>query len=494
MSISQSFISDIRSLLDLCKCYNIDVHTNEFDKLFFELNIPNTNVGCKVGFFQDTMNVGLDYEYCIIRDFKQELDVKYEIIKVLNDLTLIKINDSIENDVMNAFNDVSNDSIENDVMNAFNDMSNDSIENDVMNAFNDVSNDSIENDVMNALNDIKPNAWVYVVWGNIKYLIGSIVSAYSLRKLNTIHKIVLMYDKTLISSKWGDSSELTEIPSELYDIFDEIIGIDMIELNSVSFGTKKQQQLYNKTFNNYSINKWQCLNLIQYNKVCFIDSDIIFINKEYNEFVLDDIFDINTPAGCFSNPFIDKYKKGGIKSYYEELNNNGDIVSYELINKSLKTSIVVSGGIVLLSPENNGFDKLIQYAKSVSVKNYYGNKDCYSGIDEQLISEYYSNRKINWYYIHQVYQMIPWHYKTWYSKLLNYNLSIGLHYYHDKPWEIGQGNEWDDVIYWWNIYILLPKSLKSILNDFIPEKLVNKYDKYKNYKSSLSDSDYYIKK
>ena len=157
MSISQSFIDDVRSLLDVCKCYNIDVHTNEFDKLFFDLNIPNKNVGDKVGFFQDTITIGLEYEYCIIRDFNKnssELDVSYEIIKVINDLTLIKINVD------------SNESI----------------------------NTTSESEVV----ENKLNAWVYVVWGNIKYLIGAIVSAYSLKKLNTKHKIVLMYDKNLI--------------------------------------------------------------------------------------------------------------------------------------------------------------------------------------------------------------------------------------------------------------------------------------------------------
>ena len=462
MSISQSFIDDVRSLLDVCKCYNIDVHTNEFDKLFFDLNIPNTNVGDKVGFFQDTITIGLEYEYCIIRDFNKnssELDVSYEIIKVINDLTLIKINVD------------SNESI----------------------------NTTSESEVV----ENKLNAWVYVVWGNIKYLIGAIVSAYSLKKLNTKHKIVLMYDKNLIkiatrngtpgvliSNKWADSTELLEIPSELTDIFDEIIPIDLIQLNSVLFGTVKQQQLYNKTFNDYSINKWQCLNLIQYNKVCFIDSDIIFINKDYNEFELDDIFNITTPAGCFTNPFLDKFTrqtKPGIRSYYtnEMITNNNDIIPSNVILKSLKDSTVISGGMVLLTTKANEFDKLIKYAKSVSVKIgkeiVYGNKNCYSGIDEQLISEYYASQNINWHYIHQIYQMIPWHYKNWYPQLLNYNASIGLHYYHDKPWELGQGNDWPDVVYWWNIYITLPDSLKTILNEFIPQKLVSKYDKPQEY-------------
>jgi hypothetical protein len=167
------------------------------------------------------------------------------------------------------------------------------------------------------------------------------------------------------------------------------------------------------------------------------------------------------------------------------ITNDGDIIPWEIINKSLKNSTVVSGAMVLLTTKANEFDKLINYAKSVSVKIkkelVYGNSKCYSGIDEQLISQYYASQNINWNYLHQIYQMIPWHYKNWYPQLSNYNFSIGLHYYHDKPWELGKGSDWDDVVYWWNIYITLPQNLKNTLNEFIPQKLINKYDKSQEY-------------
>jgi hypothetical protein len=37
------------------------------------------------------------------------------------------------------------------------------------------------------------NAWVFVIWGLEKYIIGAIAGAQSLRDLGTRHKIVLLY-------------------------------------------------------------------------------------------------------------------------------------------------------------------------------------------------------------------------------------------------------------------------------------------------------------
>lgn len=257
-------------------------------------------------------------------------------------------------------------------------------------------------------------AFVFVVWDNPKYLVGACAGAYSLK--GTCHDIVLLYNNV-------------EIPETAKEIFTHIKKVDLIVKNAGEMRTKKQREIYNKDFVNKVFTKFRCLEL-NYKKVLFVDSDIIFQQN------VDHLMALSPPAATFTTPFTRRYG-GTITDVYPDLR-HGQRVDHTLIKKGLDEAIVGCGGLVLLSPEP-GYPEF--------VKNFTMHAG-YSGPDEQSICEFYTNRGVDFTNIHQMYQAIPWK-PEWVKNPLN---APGLHYYHSKPYEIGDANGYEDTKIFWRLY------------------------------------------
>lgn len=271
-------------------------------------------------------------------------------------------------------------------------------------------------------------AYVFSVFKDPQYMLGAIVSAYSIKCTDTKYNLVCMTTPD-ISNSWTDLAK---------QIFDDVITVPYIQGYTIDMKTRTQQKMY-KGWKNISFTKWNCMKLIQYEKILFIDADKVILEN------IDHLFDLQTPAGTFSSPFSDKYGKHsgrGIKDYFWK-HKHGDTVETRLIQKGLKDGFVVIGTCILLKPCEKTYIEMINTIESYTEDKPFGFPECNSMIDEQFICFQIKNK---WTYISQKYNWIPWH-SQWLRKD-EYPPAV-IHYFSTKPWVLRR-SEYHDLEIWWD--------------------------------------------
>lgn len=267
-------------------------------------------------------------------------------------------------------------------------------------------------------------AWVVLIMLGDSYAPGAFVLAHSLRKLQTKHSIVCMVTRDVSA----------EIRAQLLIVgYDEVIEVPYIEQKTK---VKKQNDKY-KSWIDKSFTKWNCLMFTQYDRVILVDADIVFaINS-------DDLFDLQAPAACYTNPYAIPWKPDGLINCYIKDHNltHGSFISEKDILNSLKYgSFVGCGAMVLLEPNMKKYDEFCTMLRATDV---FGEKyNTISGADEIAIAIFYATT--GWTHIHQRYIAIPWK-KDW----VNTNIHA-YHYYGFKPWEKNPA-EFPDLTYWWSL-------------------------------------------
>lgn len=203
------------------------------------------------------------------------------------------------------------------------------------------------------------NAYVMLMFGGDKYLEGIKTLAYSLIKTGTKHDIVCMVT--------DDVSQNAREEMKLLNI--KIIEVPYLKFKSKPLKSKKQNDRY--PWINVSYTKLNCLNLTQYNKILFLDADMLVMKN------IDHLFKQYAPA----SQFVDK------KIFKGKYNNFGKFVTQKNIKKLLNTKqFVADGGLLLLEPNKKHFE---QYKKMVKSMEPFGFK-AISGYDEQSICYFMS--------------------------------------------------------------------------------------------------------
>lgn len=169
--------------------------------------------------------------------------------------------------------------------------------------------------------------------------------------------------------------------------------------------------------------KWTALTLTQYDKVLFVDADMIFASN------VDELFDLQAPAGTFESFQLFPYAGHGCvystceklveahrtKTFNETLGRenpylgikHGEHVSPKSISKAFQDcSSVVMGSLVLLHPSMNDFCKYMEFIQHIWDP---GETVCLSTLEEQALTAYYVHEGILWTHIHQVFQHVPDH-------------------------------------------------------------------------------------
>jgi hypothetical protein len=176
---------------------------------------------------------------------------------------------------------------------------------------------------------------------NDKYVLGAIINILHQRKLlgkNNNIEFVIMVDHYIYKNNHN----------LLKQYFDKVHLINLFKINDGDFYKSANKGFVKKygSWLGYSTNKWQCLNLIEYDKVLFLDIDIIPIKKEFY-----DIFTFNTPAihihshnkinSCISNAESSTVNDTRITSF-----------TFKQFVKKYKIEDTGSldGGIILLKP------------------------------------------------------------------------------------------------------------------------------------------------
>jgi lipopolysaccharide biosynthesis glycosyltransferase len=270
-------------------------------------------------------------------------------------------------------------------------------------------------------------AYVFLVMKGDLYIPGAIVAAHSIKKTGTEQDIVCMVTPDV--SKIGIK--------QLEIVFDTIVPVNYIQVKTNNMKSKKIEDRYG-VWKSVSYTKWNLLKMIQYNKVIFMDADLVVIDN------IDSLFELQTPAGTFSLSQAKPFTKKGIFNPYKTVI-HGENVNRKEIDNGFKYFLCIGTSLVL-TPNINHFE---QYIKMIKQMEPFGFKHCINGPDEQsIVCFYHKILKYRWTHISQIYNMIPWKQKIWMPKGIKKTPFV-IHYVSkEKPWML-ERNVWEDLSLWW---------------------------------------------
>jgi len=304
-------------------------------------------------------------------------------------------------------------------------------------------------------------AYITLVFGGDRYIPGAVCLAKSLISTNTKYDVICMIDSSV--SKSGIDS--------LKQYFTRILLVPLIYKDVIKKNYKKFNDRYDKWIN-VSFTKWRCLQLLEYKKVLFLDSDVALLKN------IDDLFDLTAPAAVFESS---QYKHQAQLSYTYGHMRHGEQVDWDEMNIRLKGNIsppagILTGGCVLLVPSEKYFCRMLNIICSTP---QYGNIKCYSGADEQAIVQTFND--VNWTNISNIY-----HYRAGgvepdgvYPK----SKIRALHWLSGKPWEHKkEADSYPDIKIWWTIYER--KVPKQRIKPKVETQLIDNIPSPKSYLSS----------
>lgn len=218
----------------------------------------------------------------------------------------------------------------------------------------------------------------------------------------------------------------------LQEAWDHVVVVDYIKSEYRPFGGNRAREVYGPWIENAST-KWRCLGLDDYDKVLFLDADMVIISP------IDELFTMKTPAMMFDHQHSTKYVtresrgEGFINHYIPrgaDRLEHGAIVSKEAISR-LRTNggqFAPNGGLALLQPNRIVLDMYIKTLPSI-VESLPPHVT--SAPDEISITLFYHDYGYDWHHIDMAYNMPAYHlYKR------NKNRTRILHYVNEyKPWK-----------------------------------------------------------
>lgn len=290
---------------------------------------------------------------------------------------------------------------------------------------------------------------------------GAIVLGATFKKYNKNIETIVMITH--------DVSE--KLRKKLEEIYDKVLLVNYT-FCSTFMSSKRIANRY-VGWINYSFTKWKCLLFEEYEKILFIDADLIVTDN------VDEIFELNTPAGIFFNMSgKNKLNPNGMihDNYYPNNVKTGSIITKKMIvegYKNFDSSFVADASFMLLKPSKTKYYEMIKMFRK---KNYYSYPtNVKSGPDEFILTELFGN----WTNISILYNY-RWKYDELKLKLENkkkgWNFG-GI----EKPWETPR-DKYEDMKIWWNY----ADEIKDIDTFIVPKKYIDKsivyfYDKNKQF-------------
>jgi lipopolysaccharide biosynthesis glycosyltransferase len=262
-------------------------------------------------------------------------------------------------------------------------------------------------------------AYVTLVMLGDEYVVGAKVLAKSLLYMGTKHDLVCMVTP--------DVSE--QARAELAELYTHVIVVDYVHYECPAMLTKRQNEMYGKWISS-AFTKWQCLKLVQYKKILYLDADHLVVKN------IEHLFYLKAPALCFTDDN---------NGYYEKLL-YGDVVSPETLSGFMRyNKILCKGGTVLFEPSLQLFFTILGLLRPTNgclVKSYYHN-----GFDEQVLLQAFIELRIN---VTQLSVLYAWNAGA-YHRLRKGSEPYVINYYGDaKPWQLAHRRNIDymDVYTW----------------------------------------------
>lgn len=259
-------------------------------------------------------------------------------------------------------------------------------------------------------------AYVTLVMNDPSYFYGALVLWYSLKKVGSKHDFVIMVTSNLVDS-------------EGYFVAKSIPNVKIVIVNEANFSARQKSSkrfinLYH--WLNLSFTKFQLFTLTQYDKVLFLDADMVVQRNP------DLLFRLNTPAGiCSSIPENAQTQN----TYF------GRIIGQNMLETAIYHYYGIRGCTLLLKPDLKIYGEIM---KVLVDQEGYGDENLFIGPDERLISEFYfkyAQPSSDWTHIHNAYGAASF-------KKFQYPIAI-LHYVTEKPWKSKEN--WPDFKIWYSL-------------------------------------------
>lgn len=253
-------------------------------------------------------------------------------------------------------------------------------------------------------------AYVVLLYGGNRYLEGVLLTGLGLKKQNTKYKLICMLTE--------DCKEFIDIINIVYD---EIIIVPYITPRNMNINSIK---ILNKIFiSDEYIDIFTKLNifnknLLNYNKIIFIDSDLIPIKN------FDKLFLLDTPAGWL------EFKKNENIEWHEWSFNMNDIIPIKCCDQLSQYGSSINGGLMVIKPDNDIYNEFIKTLQNEEILKKHSK---YKFPEQQFLTQEFLGK---WHYISGFYN-------SWKNELININgiHMAGLHRFQNgkqifyKSWE-----------------------------------------------------------
>ena len=308
-------------------------------------------------------------------------------------------------------------------------------------------------------------AFVFLMFGGDRYLMGILVAAYSIIRYKTKHDIVCMVTD--------------DVPVSAINEFKKL-NIKIKKIPYLEYEVKKRRM--NKRYENWiakSFTKWNCLNLTEYKKILFLDADVFVVKP------IDGIFKYKAPLGVFANGHDSNYiKKSNVKNYYtrdkKPLKFLEEIRKKDILKSLQKKGFVTTATSVFLEPNKKHFKNFKKMMKKMQPFGF----NSYSGYDEESLIYFMSlskfGPKLTWRNLTEKYTFILWIYNQ--QKRDNKDVKIIDYLGDDKPWELKR-DKFPDVEIWYGLLGEMLEKYPTLDLNNIPfkyKKDINKKNDYTN--------------
>jgi lipopolysaccharide biosynthesis glycosyltransferase len=255
----------------------------------------------------------------------------------------------------------------------------------------------------------------------------------------------------------------------IMDIFKiKVVIVDYIE--STDFNRPRMFSRYPIIHKFFT--KWNCLKLTQYNKIFFLDIDMVVVGD------IDSVFEIDTPATrLILNENIYKKEEHRLEIYKRFINpdivNNGEVPKLYTEELLFRKGGGIDGGCMLLTPNINDFKDYIDYLKTFDPESKHYELNAIPTDDELTLLHFYYKKKVlwnyldmRWSYIQAVYDDLSDNKKIIDKKDIKILNFIGSY----KPWDYNLLTLFPDTEEWykyWNIVKSDYKHLSTQLNQMV---------------------------
>ena len=316
---------------------------------------------------------------------------------------------------------------------------------------------------------------------NESYVLGSCISGYMhnnyKKKYNLDFDIVLMVDEFIYNNYFNI----------LKNYFDKVLKIKLIEFdisNKYEYAKKKYS-----SWINYSLNKWKCLKYDEYDKILFIDVDILPYNLKFY-----DLFNFNTPAFnhlSYIKKDNDKYHLNRDFSNCE--NNSKKNINFKVsfsnyINDFFKYG-TLNGGILLLKPDIKEYKEYKLFTSKLFKNGIFSHHQ--SGPDETSLFYFYSKKLKYYYNICNDYCIVPWDNPDIkdYSNINSINYLSFV-----KPWIKPKFLMWNEEFVWNTILKNMNNTDLFRLKNNQIRKVLKFFNKLDYFKQKKYFNIYFVKK